>query len=123
MDDLLKEPNMNASSGDKIVGRLEEFTRALKNRNTDTYTCRKVVLNLKPRSYRPEDVKRIRKLLCVSQALFARFLGVATRTVRSWEQGESAPSDMACRFMDEIRHDPEHWKGRLASALTKKAKC
>jgi len=33
--------------------------------------------------------------------------------VRAWEQGENIPIDIAKRFMDEIRHDPDYWRARL----------
>ncbi len=54
-----------------------------------------------------------RKVLNVSQVLFARFLGVSPKTVRSWEQNAGSPSPMACRFMDEIRRAPDYWAERL----------
>jgi len=62
-------------------------------------------------------VRRTRGLLRASQAVFARFLGVSVKTVRAWEQGFNVPSDMACRFMDEIRRDPSYWLRRLRSAI------
>ena len=77
------------------------------------FTCRTIVLDLKPSSYNPARIKQTRNLLGVSQTLFAKFLGVSPSTVRSWEHGGNAPSDMACRFMDEIRRDPRHWMDRL----------
>ena len=45
------------------------------------------------------------------------FLGVSVKTVQAWEQGLQTPPKMACRFMDEIRHDPEHWIERLKEAI------
>ena len=76
-------------------------------------TCRQVKLNLEPTSYSPQLVKSTRKTLGISQPLFARFLGVSAKTVRSWEQGVNIPSNMACRFMDEIRRAPSHWAARV----------
>jgi putative transcriptional regulator len=66
-----------------------------------------------PRPYGPADVRRVRDLLGMSQALFARFLGVGANTVRSWEQGTRPPMPIARRFLAEIEADPEHWKRRL----------
>lgn len=80
------------------------------------YTCRRVVLELEPHSYTAAQVKSTRKLLNASQALFAQFLGVSVKAVRSWERG-SRPSPMACRFMDEIRRDPEYWRARLKDSI------
>ncbi len=67
--------------------------------------------------YGPEDVLRARHLLGMSQVLFARFLGVAPNTVRSWEQGTRPPSPIARRFMGEIEGDPEYWRGLIARSL------
>jgi len=52
--------------------------------------------------------------------LFAHFLGVSVKTVRSWEQGKT-PSDIASRFMDEIRHNPNYWRQRLKESAKAKA--
>ena len=41
-----------------------------------------------------------------SRALL-RFLGMWYKRC-AWEQGANIPSDIAKRFMDEIRHDPEY---------------
>ena len=65
-------------------------------------------------SYGPEDVRRVRDLLGMSQVVFARFLGVDPNTVRSWEQGTRPPSSIARRFMGEIEEDPVYWRKRVA---------
>ncbi|MHB1422792.1 MAG: helix-turn-helix domain-containing protein [Gemmataceae bacterium] len=101
---------------------LSEFTDALKKGEVSTYfTCRQINLDLKPTPYNPELVKTTRQLLKVSQTLFARFLGVSPKTVRSWEQGINTPSPMACRFMDEIRRSPAYWMERLREVVVTKA--
>ncbi|AMV23438.1 Antitoxin igA-2 [Gemmata sp. SH-PL17] len=107
---------------DEIVEGLTEFVSALKAGNNlgKQFTCRKVVLDLRPESYTPEKVKATRQALCVSQPLFAKFLGVSVKTVRHWEQGLSEPNKMACRFMDEIRRDPTHYLERLKEATHSK---
>jgi putative transcriptional regulator len=99
----------------EIIKRLEEFADVLKSGQaiSDKFTCRKVELELKPRSYSPALVKQTRNLLNASQAVFALFLGVSVKTVRAWEQGNNTPSDIACRFMDEIRANPPYMVERL----------
>lgn len=101
-----------------LVEGMEEFLNDLKSDAPigGKYTCRRVVLELQPRSYSPTRVKATRKLLRASQTLFAQFLGVSPKTVRAWEQGKT-PSDMACRFMDEIHRNPEYWRKILQDAL------
>ena len=98
-----------------LVEGLKGFLRDLKSGVAieEKYTCRRVVIDLKPRKFGPKQVKATRALLSASQPLFAGFLGVSPQTVRSWEQGGKTPSDMACRFMDEIQRNPDYWRGRL----------
>jgi putative transcriptional regulator len=94
-----------------LVDGLRDFARDLK---TDAplapkYTCTRVSLDLEPTEYGAAKVVATRKLLSLSQVLFAKFLGVSPKTVRAWEQGKQ-PSEMACRFMDEIQRNPEYWR-------------
>lgn len=113
---------MKASVGSEIVKRMTDFTEALACEQpiSERYTCRRVVLDLSPTPYDPELVRETRKILGASQAMFAKFLGVKTRTVQHWEQGLSTPRDMACRFMDEIRTNPSYWLDRFKGALISK---
>ena len=113
-DRLKKEDGLGGSVENEILEALAEFTDTLeKGEVTRRLTCRQVKLNLEPSRYSPQLVMKTRKVLGVSQPLFARFLGVSPKTVRSWEQGVNPPSPMACRFMDEIRRTPAHWAARL----------
>ena len=109
-------------AGAEIIGALSEFRDAVKAKTPidQKFTVRTVELDLQPRPYGAEDVKKTREILSVSQALFAMFLGVDVRTVSSWEQGLKQPSPIACRFMDEIAHSPAHWRKRLRQAITRK---
>jgi DNA-binding transcriptional regulator YiaG len=78
-------------------------------------------LELNPKTYTPDMVKETRRLLSASQLVFARFLGVSVKTVSQWEQGFGKPNQMACRFMDEINSNPEHYLNRLRAHLVKKS--
>lgn len=110
------------SVAERIVDRLQGFTELLEKneRISAKFTCRRIILNLQPTSYNAHLVKKTRELLGASQALFAQFLGVSPKTVRAWEQGQNVPSDMACRFMDEIRRNPKYWLDRLKQAVQAK---
>lgn len=113
---------MKTSVGRKIVDRLKTFTEVLEKNEpiSDRFTCKKVSLNLQPAKYDPALVKTTRKVLSVSQALFAQFLGVSPKTIRAWEQGVNEPNEMACRFMDEIRGNPDYWIARLKKVAVSK---
>jgi putative transcriptional regulator len=113
---------MKPTVADRIKKRLGEFTRDLENGVViqDKYTCRRIEIDLKPMPYDPKAVKQTRSILNASQAVFALFLGVSIKTVQAWEQGTTPPPKMACRFMDEIRHDPKYWIERLEESITVK---
>jgi putative transcriptional regulator len=83
---------------------------------------RRVVLDLEPQTYTPEQIRAVRKLLNVSQSIFAQLLGVSVKAVQKWERG-GVPSDIACRFMDEIRRDPNYWKKRLKDSMKVQTAC
>ncbi|AGA26027.1 helix-turn-helix domain-containing protein [Singulisphaera acidiphila] len=120
---MKKEADFSAADLE-IIGALSDFSDAIASGEPieEKFTIRTVELKLQPRSYNPEDVKKTRALLKASQPLFAKFLGVDVKTIRSWEQGLRAPSPMACRFMDEINLSPEHWGERLLNVISTKVR-
>ena len=65
-------------AGAEIVRALDEFRETLAKGGADAvtkrYTVRTVQLDLDPKSYTGEDVKKVREVLGLSQPLFARFL-------------------------------------------------
>ena len=116
-----KKPSIVA----RIIKGLTEFTEALENRTkgesiSERFDCRVVALDLHPSRYGAEEVKKTRKLLGLSQSVFARLLGVSVNTVRAWEQGINVPQDVACRFMDEIRVNPKYWLKRIKDSTVVK---
>ncbi len=119
---MKKEAQLSAA-GAEIVGALEGFLDALRGGGdiAERFTVRTVELNLSPRVYTGDDVKKTRATLGLSQALFARFLGVSVKTVRAWESGDRKLSGMACRFLDEIALSPDHWKERIRELIVSKA--
>jgi DNA-binding transcriptional regulator YiaG len=108
-------PAKLSPAGAKIVGAFEEASALMRTGDPleRHFTVRTYKVEFTPRDYGPDDVRRVRGLLGMSQVLFARFLGVDANTVRSWEQGTRPPSPIARRFMDEIEGDPEHWRQRI----------
>jgi DNA-binding transcriptional regulator YiaG len=119
--DPMKKDKGFSPAGLEIIAALTEFSEALKSGEPEKkLTIRTVRLDLEPAPYTANDVKRTRELLNTSQVVFARLLGVSVKTVRCWEQGDREPSPMACRFMDEINHSPDHWKARLNEAVKTK---
>ena len=104
------------------VGGSRKPRAALKSERPflDQFTSRTVVLDLAHTRYDAKTARQTRNLLGASQAVFASFLGVCVATVRCWEQGLNRPSTIASRFLDEIRHNPDYWRGRLRDLAKRK---
>jgi putative transcriptional regulator len=108
-----------ASVGAEIIEALQEVREALESGGPleRRFTVRSYRFDFAVRDYGPDDVRTVRQLLGLSQPLFADFLGVDASTLRSWEQGTRPPSTMARRFMDEVAHNPEYWRGRVRESI------
>jgi len=105
--------------GEKLIEAMTEFTEALESGEplSGKLTGHTLAIELTPKQYTAKDVRATRRILGASQSFFARFIGVALGTVRAWEQGRNVPSGAAARLLDEIRLNPEFWKGRFVSVL------
>jgi putative transcriptional regulator len=105
-----------------IIEGLTQFRDALKSgeRIEKRFTVRTVELDLQPMEFDSESVREVRMRLGVSQAVFAKILGVKASTVESWEQGRNTIPQMACRLLEEIQRDPQYWIKRLEGAVKKK---
>ena len=113
-------PAKLSPAGAKIVAAFEEAIDVMRSGVVPAaarLTARTYRADFPARVYGPDDVRRVRGLLGMSQAVFARFLGVDPNTVRSWEQGTRPPSPIARRFMGEIESDPSYWNRRVGQSL------
>jgi putative transcriptional regulator len=63
--------------------------------------------------YDPQAIRRIRAKLRLSQAGFARLIGVPTGTLRNWEQGLRRPRGPSLALLRVAQRHPE----ALADAL------
>ena len=52
------------------------------------------------------EVRGIRRRLRITPAVFARVLNVSSQTLKSWESGQSEPSQAALRLLQVIRAHP-----------------
>jgi putative transcriptional regulator len=62
---------------------------------------------LSPPDYGPEDIKKLRDRLQVSQEMFAAYLNAPLITVKQWENGKKRPRGMALRLLSII--DRKGW--------------
>ena len=59
------------------------------------------------REYKPDEIKKLRADLGMTQVVFAGFLGVSPKTVEAWEAGTNTPSGPALRLMTMIMAYPD----------------
>lgn len=57
-------------------------------------------------TFRPADVKSIRKTLKASQTEFALMIGVSVATLRNWEQGRRTPEGPALALLRVAARNP-----------------
>jgi len=76
------------------------------------FHVRTVVIN-EPGMYDTEAIIATRKKLDLSQAHFAKLVGVSLALAQSWEQGRRMPDAMARRLLDEINRQPKHWSAMV----------
>ena len=69
-----------------------------------------------PSEYAARDIRALRDSLHVSQAIFAKLLGVSRILVQKWEAGDNTPSPMARRLMDTIKANPPAWLAAVREA-------
>ncbi len=53
------------------------------------------------------EVKKARKLTCLSQEKFAKCLGLSTDTIRAWEQGKRIPEVVVSKIIRMVIDNPK----------------
>lgn len=111
-----KAPKMSDAAREIMAG-LMEIKNALDEGVPlhERFTVREVEV-VEPGHYDPQKVQASRAKLGVSQAVFARIVGVSTVLVQSWENGKRIPNAAARRILDEINREPKRWLSMLRSA-------
>jgi putative transcriptional regulator len=99
--------------GARIKESLEELRDALASGQPleSKFTVRTLEVP-EPRPHDARSVRALRQSLGVSQAVFARLLGVSNELVEHWEQGIREPKPLARRLLDEISRDPKDYLRR-----------
>ena len=101
----------------RVIQGLTELSEALRSGEPleRRFTVRTVTVR-DPTKYSPRQIRQTRLRLGISQALFARLVGVSVKLVEHWESGIRTPSPLARRLLDEINADPDHWQRKLRAA-------
>lgn len=55
--------------------------------------------------YNKNEIKAIRTHAGMTQAVFANYMGVSSKTVEAWEKGTNHPTGSACRLLDILSSD------------------
>lgn len=59
-------------------------------------------------AFTPEDIKKIRESLHLSQQEFSDLVFVSVRTLQNWEQGRRQPQGPALALLMILKNDPKH---------------
>ena len=85
----------------------------------EAITVRKVPAIPEPRPRDGGEIRRFRtQTLGVSQAVFARLLGVSPKLVEAWESGRNTPAGPVRRLLELIERDPRAFLRRYAKGAT-----
>jgi putative transcriptional regulator len=99
-----KETELNA---DDLIQALTDVRDHVTGRRKVTMRTTKVALPKPAEKIQPEEVRKIRTQLKVSQAVFSRLLNVPVVTEASWESGRRNPSGAALRLLQIAKNEPE----------------
>jgi putative transcriptional regulator len=102
---------------DEIMAGMRELERMMDQGKSprEMFTVKTIEIP-DPRGYRPRQIRELRASLGVSQAVFARLLGVSVVLIKSWERGSRDPSPLARRLLDTIKTDPSGWLATVRDA-------
>lgn len=96
-----RQPPRTSGFGQAVLASLRGWQQG------EPLTVRHVATIPQPRARRPNDVKRLRTTtLKVSQAVFARLLGVSPKLVEAWESGRNTPAGPVRRLFELIERNP-----------------
>ena len=74
-----------------------------------TGKARKSILVIPPvKKFSNTEIKRIRNKAGMTQAVFAKYMGVSVKTVEAWELGRTHPTGPAYRLIDILSYGSEY---------------
>ena len=66
---------------------------------------RKTVYEIQPvKKYDNTEIKQIRTSVGMTQLLFAKYMGVSSKTVEAWEKETNHPTGTACRLISMLEN-------------------
>lgn len=85
--------------GDELVKSMAQALAHAHGKRTGSRTYKVAV--------KPDDVRRARERLGLSQDQFADAFGVSASTLRKWEQGQRSPTGAAKTLLKIIEREPK----------------
>ena len=68
----------------------------------------KTTLSILPlETFTSSEIKNIRKRAGMTQAVFAKYIGVSVKTVEAWESGRNHPEGSSCRMLALTKENPQ----------------
>ncbi len=119
---MKKNTGNNRRLGERLVAEFGSLRDALRDKKKidKIYTIRTVKLDLMPKQFDAESVRAIRMSMGVSQAIFAKLLGVSVDLVAAWEQKQREPSGPARRLLELMEMDKDRWLRMLQQGASRK---
>ena len=68
----------------------------------------KTTLSILPlETFTSSEIKNIRTRAGMTQAVFAKYMGVSVKTVEAWESGRNRPEGASCRMLALTKENPQ----------------
>jgi putative transcriptional regulator len=98
---MAKKLKYKSDTFEAIHSNVEDVNRA---RTIDKATMRNfdTMCLAVPAPLKPQQIKKLRERLRVSQPVFARYLNTSESTVEKWETGAKQPSGMALKLLSVV---------------------
>jgi len=94
-------------NADDLINAIEDVGDHVKGTRKITMRSSKLALLKRPAPMSPKQIIELRRMLKMSQPVFARMLNVGPSTAASWEKGRRQPSGPALKILHVAQKHPE----------------
>ena len=100
-------PNRTETSNEFFEELKAGLGAAIEHAKGKQRDLRTTTLPRPPKELSAKEIAKLRSELNVSQAVFARYLNISTKTVQSWEQGHGKPSGASLKLLSIAKKNPK----------------
>ena len=100
-------PNRTETSNEFFEELKAGLGAAIEHAKGKQRDLRTTTLPRPPKELSAKEIAKLRSQLNVSQAVFARYLNISTKTVQSWEQGHGKPSGASLKLLSIAKKNPK----------------